>query len=242
MCSLTFIGARTIGLSLRVADRPDIQLIIKDAPGIEIKNQVLQVPVESDWSEVLFALKGQQGERVLIEVYHPEGVEDVEPSLTVELFNVSGTLQTIQELSEAAAPSKNTTEWHDGVPVAFGPKATGTPSWWTFAGGSVNNTLKYGLQYQHDWKIVADNFKLKIVGDSLGQSTLHIAIEKIQSEAFWVDPLTQNFIWFQLPQYRLSKLQKVLPEAYSLEMISEYLLNIRRTFQFLQSIRLDNLL
>jgi len=109
---LTFIGARTIGLSLRVVDRPDIQLTIKDAPGLEIKNQVLQVPVESNWSEVLFSLKGQQGERVSIEVYHPEGIEEVEPSLTVELFDVSGTLPTIAD-STKAVPQGADTEWHE---------------------------------------------------------------------------------------------------------------------------------
>jgi len=109
-------------------------------------------------------------------------------------------------------------------------------TWWTFAGGSINNTLKYGLQFQHDWKIVADNFKLKIAGDSLGHSTLSLAIEKIQSKAFWNHPATQDFILSQLPQYRLSKFQKVLPQAYSLEMVSDYLLSIPRTIQLLQTL------
>lgn len=39
--------------------------------------------------------------------------------------------------------------------------------WWTFAGGQVNHTLKYGIQVQKDWKIVADNFKLKIEGSGV---------------------------------------------------------------------------
>lgn len=90
---LTFIGSRTVSLALRVPNRPDIHLTIKDAPDIEVKNQVLQVPVEGDWIEVLFNLKGLQGERVPVEVYHPEGTEEVEPIITSDLFNVSGTLQ-----------------------------------------------------------------------------------------------------------------------------------------------------
>lgn len=108
---LTFIGARTVSLSLRVPNRPDIQLTIKDAPGIEVKNQVLQVPVESDWIEVLFDLKGSQGERVPVEIYHPEGTEEVEPTTTIDLFNVSGTLQV-----SAQAPPPEAVgglEWHD---------------------------------------------------------------------------------------------------------------------------------
>lgn len=109
-------------------------------------------------------------------------------------------------------------------------------TWWTFAGGSINNTLKYGLQFQHDWKIVADNFKLKILGESLGQSSLSLAIKQICDEGFWKRSSTQDFIWSQLPQYRLSKFQRVLPEAYSLEMISYYLLNISDTRRFLTKI------
>lgn len=106
-------------------------------------------------------------------------------------------------------------------------------TWWTFAGGSINNTLKYGLQFQHDWKIVTDNFKLKISGDSLGQTSLSLAIQQLSDGNFWKNSPTQDFIWSQLPQYRLSKFQKALPELYSLEMVSNYLLNIPRTCQFL---------
>lgn len=108
---LTFIGARTVSLALKVPHRSDIQLTIKDAPGIEVKNQVLQVPIESDWIEVLFGLKGLQGERVPVEVYHPEGTEEVEPTITTDFFSVSGTLQA------TAQPSPPETlgsfEWHD---------------------------------------------------------------------------------------------------------------------------------
>lgn len=108
-------------------------------------------------------------------------------------------------------------------------------TWWTFAGGSINNTLKYGLQFQHDWKIVTDNFKLKISGESLGKSSLSIAIEQLCNETFWNESSTQNFIWSQLPQYRLSKFQKALPESYSLEMVSDYLLNMSATHKFLSA-------
>lgn len=108
---LTFIGARTVSLSLRVPNRPDIQLTIKDAPGIEVKNQVLQVPVESDWIEVLFDLKASQGERVPVEVYHPEGTEELEATTTADLFNVSGTLQVAAQAPPPEAVGS--LEWHD---------------------------------------------------------------------------------------------------------------------------------
>ena len=105
--------------------------------------------------------------------------------------------------------------------------------WWTFAGGQINHTLKYGLQFHHDWKIVADNFKIKIEGDSAGPGTINLGIREMSQPEFWHQPATERFILFQMPEYRLSKFQKVLPELYSLEMISNYLLDIPATIRFL---------
>jgi len=112
---LTFIGARTVSLALRALNRSDIQLTVKDAPSIELKNQVLQVPVEGGWVEVLFDLKGQQGDRVNIEVYHPEALEDIDPAVTTEYFNVMGTLQASSSapLVESAPSSTPIMEWHE---------------------------------------------------------------------------------------------------------------------------------
>jgi PglZ domain len=118
---LTFIGSQTLGLTLRVpGDRSDIQLKIADAPGIQIKNQVLQIPldnnwtaVESPWIEVLFDLKGSQGERVPIEVYHPEGIEEIEPTITTDLFSVAGTLEPSDDPSPQ--PTRGNLEWHDRI-------------------------------------------------------------------------------------------------------------------------------
>lgn len=106
--------------------------------------------------------------------------------------------------------------------------------WWTFAGGQINQTLKYGLQFHHDWKIVADNFRLKIEGDSVSSTTLSLAIAHLSDDAFWNDPSTKHFIFEQLPEYRLSKFQQALPESYSLEMVSDYLLDIAGAVLFLQ--------
>lgn len=111
--------------------------------------------------------------------------------------------------------------------------------WWTFAGGKINHTLKYGLQFQHDWKIVADNFKIKIEGDSVGRATVNLAIQEISKPLFWHNPKTTEFVLSQLPEYRLSKFQPALPYKYSLEVISNYLLDIPQTIRFLEG-SLDN--
>ncbi|MGB3293481.1 MAG: helicase-related protein [Phormidesmis sp.] len=107
--------------------------------------------------------------------------------------------------------------------------------WWTFAGGQINHTLKYGLQYGHDWKIVADNFRLKIEGDSVGPTTLSLSIKELSAQKFWNAASTQNFILSELPEYRLSKFQQALPSLFSLEMVSNYLLDIPAAISYLKS-------
>jgi ATP-dependent Lhr-like helicase len=107
--------------------------------------------------------------------------------------------------------------------------------WWTFAGGQINHTLKYGLQYGHDWKIVADNFRLKIEGNSVGPATIGLALEKMQTREFWDDPSVQGFILSELPEYRLSKFQQALPDLFALEMVRNYLLDIPAAVVYLQN-------
>lgn len=107
-------------------------------------------------------------------------------------------------------------------------------TWWTFAGGQINHTLKYGLQYGHDWKITVDNFRLKIEGDSVGPNTVNLSIKDMKIQRFWDAPSTQNFILSELPEYRLSKFQQALPDSFSLEMVKNYLLDIPATLSFLE--------
>lgn len=106
--------------------------------------------------------------------------------------------------------------------------------WWTFAGGQINHTLKYGLQYGHDWKIVADNFRLKIEGDSVGPATIGLSLREMQTQEFWECPTVQGFILSELPEYRLSKFQQVLPDLFAIEMVKNYLLDTPAALLFLQ--------
>ena len=106
--------------------------------------------------------------------------------------------------------------------------------WWTFAGGQINHTLKYGIQFQEDWKIVSDNFGLKIEGSKLSPKALYAAIAKMSTDDFWNDSSSKHFIRSQLPEYRLSKFQIALPDDYCSEMISDYLLDILGAVRFLQ--------
>jgi ATP-dependent helicase Lhr and Lhr-like helicase len=106
-------------------------------------------------------------------------------------------------------------------------------TWWTFAGGQVNHTLKYGLQGRHDWKIRVDNFKLRIEGDSLGIGTLSKTIDRVLTKKFWQEPSTLNYLANNMPNYRFSKFQPALPSAYAFEVVQSYLLDIPGIFKMI---------
>jgi ATP-dependent helicase Lhr and Lhr-like helicase len=50
--------------------------------------------------------------------------------------------------------------------------------WWTFAGGKINATLRYGLEaVGGDWKITTDNILVKAKGEGITPERFHDAIE-----------------------------------------------------------------
>jgi ATP-dependent Lhr-like helicase len=105
--------------------------------------------------------------------------------------------------------------------------------WWTFAGGRVNHTLKYGFEVAEGWKVVADNFQLRIEGDGVGHESARKAIGKMASSSFWDSPDVRRSVLARLPGYRLSKFQDCLPEQFALEVIENYLLDVTGTVRWL---------
>jgi len=105
--------------------------------------------------------------------------------------------------------------------------------WWTFAGGHINYTLKYALEVIGGWKTVANNFELRIEGDGVSRGALGDAIDRIAGIGFWDRWETQRAIASKLPEYRLSKFQRVLPAAMSAEMVGCFLLDVPATRRWL---------
>lgn len=109
----------------------------------------------------------------------------------------------------------------------------GVVRWWTFAGGKINHTLKYALEVSQGWKVVADNFELRITGPGVSDGTLRAAVADMAGSEFWERPETRQALLAKLPAYRLSKFQEALPEAFALEMVGRYLLDIESAQRFL---------
>ena len=106
--------------------------------------------------------------------------------------------------------------------------------WWTFAGGRINHTLKYGLEWLEGWKVVADNFLLNIESDRITHSALLSAISKMAEDGFWDSPETRAAMLARAPSYRLSKFQIALPEWAAAEMVGNYLLDFEGACNYLR--------
>jgi ATP-dependent Lhr-like helicase len=99
--------------------------------------------------------------------------------------------------------------------------------WWTFAGGRINTTLRYGLGRLLDGvQIVADNFLLRLRGEDLTFPRFQDAVAALRSPAVWDDEGMWNGIIDSLPGYRLSKFQPLMPPWVESEVIARYLLDV----------------
>jgi hypothetical protein len=100
-----------VHLALRIPERPEIQVTIKDAPGAVMNNlnkHQLAIPLNQDWIEVLFDLTGPEDERVRVEVYEPETEEELISASPEVSFSVVGTLAELSDPPDtvpASAPS-----------------------------------------------------------------------------------------------------------------------------------------
>jgi ATP-dependent Lhr-like helicase len=106
---------------------------------------------------------------------------------------------------------------------------------WTFAGGRINQTLRYIFSLLGGFKVVADNFQLRFEGDNVTDTVLIRIIERMQTAEFWSDRSVWPEIYGSLPEYRLSKFQRALPERFSEEMVARYLLDVPGTEKLLRA-------
>jgi len=109
--------------------------------------------------------------------------------------------------------------------------------WHTFAGGRINSTLRYALaSIGGDWKILPDNFRIRITADNLAPAEFHLALEEIRRPDFWDNEDLWQQIADGLPNYRLSKFQPLMPDWIQREMVGDFLLDVRGARRWIQSI------
>jgi hypothetical protein len=117
--TLDFVSSSNVALAIRAAGKPDIRTVLKevDGPG-SLRGGALLLPLSDEWSEVFFTLEGIASESVQIEVYHPEGVEKVEPKSLEDWFTVDfqrGMLKPLEEAGEPPEPEERSLNWADSI-------------------------------------------------------------------------------------------------------------------------------
>lgn len=106
--------------------------------------------------------------------------------------------------------------------------------WWTFAGGRINHTLRYALGALHSgWKIIPDNFLIKIRGEGVTPRDVLEAIDRIAEPEFWENERLWQDIADTLPAYRLSKFQPLMPAWVERECLASYLLDLQGAARWL---------
>lgn len=105
--------------------------------------------------------------------------------------------------------------------------ADGEVRWWTFAGGRINATLRYALEaLGSDWKIIPDNFLIKVRGDGLDTPRFREVLARLSKPELWEDERLWSEVADVLPSYRLSKFQPLMPPWVEREVVASYLLDV----------------
>ena len=109
--------------------------------------------------------------------------------------------------------------------------------WWTFAGGRINATLRYALEaVGGDWKVIPDNFLIKVRGDELDISRFREALSRLREIEFWENDALWAGVATSLPNYRLSKFQPLMPPWVEREVVASYLLDVAGAWRWLSDL------
>ncbi len=130
--ALGFASPAAVDVALRVPGRPDLRAIVKDAGDPPAINGRVSLPVDDAWRSILFSLEGERDERAQVEVFHPDGVERVEPCSPGAWFGVEG--RNVLPLAGAgpdapeAPPARKSPAKKKGAPPASAAPAEVPPT------------------------------------------------------------------------------------------------------------------
>ena len=96
--------------------------------------------------------------------------------------------------------------------------------WWNYAGGRINHTLKYALEVSQGWKVVAENFFVKVAGDGVSHASVEAVLRELAVPGWWSEERL-TAMRARIPPYRLSKFQDALPDAALSELLGEFFLD-----------------
>ena len=75
------------------------------------------------------------------------------------------------------------------------------------------------------WKVIHDNYVVRVRGDHLNRRSFDDAIARIAEPDFWAQGDLWSRVAMSLPSYRLSKFQALMPPWIEREVVGSYLLD-----------------
>ena len=102
--------------------------------------------------------------------------------------------------------------------------------WWTFAGGHINETLRYALTaLAPGATVTADNYALHLAPGPLSGARFDDALKTLRDPTFWTSDEFWKHVAATLPAFRLSKFQPLMPPWVEREVLSAFLIDTERT-------------
>jgi ATP-dependent Lhr-like helicase len=84
-----------------------------------------------------------------------------------------------------------------------------------------------------EWTVVPDNYAVKVRGADPGGAWLDETIGRLTADNLWHDETIWTTVRDSLPNYRLSKFQPLMPDWVEREVLTNYLLDIPATRDWL---------
>jgi hypothetical protein len=129
--SLGFASPKSISLALRIPTRLDVAITLLDVgPPASMADGRVLVPPNSGEALVEFELEGMTDEKVRVEIFHPDAVEDVTPKMVEGFFEVARNRRLgKQKDAETAGPQVEMARPPSSIPPAY-PSVIPPPQDW----------------------------------------------------------------------------------------------------------------
>jgi len=122
------------------------------------------------------------------------------------------------------------------APITYDEKSI---TWWTWAGGNINNTLRTIFNIELDTESQTSNEYVKVKNEDNAVKRLKDTIAKISEPAYWDNPNLIKKINTLVPNYHLSKFQPYLPLPLQLKLIADMIFDVDGTLKFLKKTKND---
>ncbi|QVL48878.1 MAG: hypothetical protein KFB96_25655 [Thiocapsa sp.] len=110
---------------------------------------------------------------------------------------------------------------------------TGMTDEWRLAFSPAAGAKRSDVAYMTDWKITADNVLVRLRGEGVDGRHFSEALGQLGRVGFWEDTELWQDISQNLPGYRLSKFQPLMPSWVERETLERYLLDLEGTRNWL---------